>query len=351
MTMQRGATSAAGPGGSSAANGVEAGLPDTPDSLFFGAVAAELERAAQDAEEEEPEYEDLEDEVPGDESDEDDEPELGDAPGEDNDREEPGEHAQPPKDAVRQEKPTPKGRRSVEEWATFLATEGVSRVAEVPNAVLRDPKLLDAYAKEVSQRTAAATQAQIADQLQRQEQMRQFVAEVDQHFADDPDGKLDWIETDPRGQVYLQSKQYLAQIQGQTPQQRVEAAAAVQALSARSQRQYARLERWPELQQELVRRQSEEHRYPATEDGLAALERDVDELIERGYAGGSGAQTPAREGSQAPAAERRRPARPITGAGGAGRSSQRDSRDISQINDPHELFAMGVQDAARGRRG
>lgn len=336
MTTER-PGGAAGTGGRSTANGAEPRLPDTPDSLIFAGVQDQLGRAVSARDDDEDDEENLDGEPSGESSDE-----LDDDAEGDDDAEQ--QEARGPDDSEQQQPPKERAQRlAPEAWGKRLASEGLQHISQIPNAMLRNPALLEAYGAERARIAAERTQATITENLRQQEQLERFVREVDDHFADDPDGKLDWIETSDQGPVYAQAKRYIAQSKQQTPEERVGAAAASQALNERATRQYDRLQRYPDLQAELVRRQTAEKKYPATPEGVAALERDVDELLEQGItrgtaaAGGNGAAS----GSQP--SERRRPARPFVSAGGGSEGPRRRGEpDITKINDPDALAGIGV---------
>lgn len=342
MTQER-QGSAARPGSGSPADGAGPQLPDTPDSLIFAGVGEQL-AALRPSDDDEEDAEGLDGEPSGDDPDE-----LDDDAAED-EGEQPA--ARDPEPSP-QEAPKPKApRRSPEEWGKTLAGEGLQHISQIPNALLRDPKLLEAYGNERARVAAERTQTTIAENLRHEEDLRRFVSEVDTHFEDDPDALLAWIKADPQGPVYANAQQFLAASTARTPEERVGAAAATEALNERATAQYARLARFPDLQAELLRRQQADLKYPATPDGMRTLERDVDELIEQGFtaaagtAGGAGAAP----GSQPP--ERRRPARPVVSAG-AGGIPPRRGPDISTNNDPDDLVSQGVAaglDRLRGRR-
>lgn len=352
--VNRNGQGAADTGGRSAADGAQDQLPDTPESLILAGIQAGIAGGTIDGGDEDDEdalgTSDDSDEL---ESDAGDDGDAGDL--EDDDE---GDLDADQEQTQARDKPAaskPKTRRTAEEWAKLVATDGLQRVAEVPNVALRDPAFMRTYHAEVARQATAAAQAQIAESLAAQEQYKVYVASVEEMFDGDPDGLLDWIRTDPQGPVYVEAKQTVAAIQQQTPDQRVAQAGEYAQLNARSQRQFSRLERFPDLQAELVRRQTEEQKYPASAEGLERLERDVDELIEQGLS--RGAATEQRGGGQAPPA-RPRAARPLVGSGTAAPAAARNGGpDISKINDPEELFTMGAATGiaeskrARGGRG
>jgi len=338
-TERRG--SAARPGSGSPADGAEPQLPDTPDSLIFAGVGEQLAAAlAARPDDDEEDEEGLEGEPSEDDSDEFDDDSVDEDEGE-----QPG--ARDP-EASAQQPPKPKApRRTAEEWGKTLAAEGLQHISQIPNALLRTPALLEAYGNERARAAAERTQATIAENLRHEDNLRRFVAEVDDHFADDPDGLLAWIKADPQGPVYANAQQYLAQSQQRTPEERVGAAAAAEALNERATRQYSRLGRFPDLQAELVRRQQEEKKYPATSEGMAQLERDVDELLEQGLSTAAGSARGNGAGPAGQPPERRRPARPLVSPGSSGAPARRGAPDVSNTNDPDELVSMGVTQGLR----
>lgn len=308
-----------------------ASLPETPESLVFGALRDGL--AA----------------IPATESDG--EPDASDEGGDEQSQQQqtqPGDAVtQPASDAdgVTGEPPA-KPKRTAAEWAQILAREGKQRLAEI-SPPEREAVLLE-YAEIRAREASAQTQADISEQLRQRDATSQWIAQVDANFADDPDGKLAWLESDdPRVETYRLGKRWLAQLQTQPQEQQV---AGFAALNQRARREYSRLEKFPVLQSELDARRTQ-NRYPATEGGVAQLQTDVDELLGRAATDGGNGTSGAPDNGTRPA--RRSVARPlVTSAGntGAVRQPSNAPRNVSEMTDPTELVAEGIRAGFRELR-
>jgi hypothetical protein len=325
-------------------------MPETPESLVLEGITAGLDAGRfideDDLDGADPGASDDSDELDADTQDGDDEPdELDDEEGDLDADDAPDDRTAPEQSTAKK----PATKPSPAEWGRIVAADA-ARVAEVSNKALRDPAFLQALREESARLAGTTVRQQLTEQLRTQENYRRFVFEVESHFDGDPDGLLAWIQTDPQGPVYTQAKQLAAAFEQQTPDERVAAADGLIQLNQRSVRQFERLSRFPELQAEIARRQEQEQRYPASEEGLAALERDVDELLERGFTQRSGGDGGNGEQRTAPPG-RPRAARPMIGGGQAAPRGQRSrERDISKIDDPTELFSSGIGDGIRRQR-
>lgn len=302
-------------------------LPETPESLVFGGIQAGIDGLTGQSPPQADEDEDAEDAPPADD-------ETGDEPDDgagESDEDETAESGEPPEGT----KPT-RPQRTAEEWRDVLLKEGAQRIANVPRAM--QAEVIASYGEARARAAAAAAEANIANSLKNQERMRQFIEGVDKQFAEDPDGKLAWLESpDPNADLYRQAKRVLAQYEGVEPEERVRRTASY---NERAQRQYDRLAKFPEAQAEVMKRlQSAPSPYTATDEGMAALERDVDALLEENLTRSAG--NGAGQGAQSGKPPARRPARPVVSPGQASRPAGK-ARDISKITDPDELFTVGI---------
>jgi len=235
--------------------------------------------------------------------------------------------------------PAPKAQRhSTAEWAQILIKEGEQRLSEIPPRL--HAEVFSEYKRELTKQVSAQTQQVIAGQLRQEQALREYVANVDEHFATDPDGKLAWMENDPNARNYLEGKRYLAQVASRAPEEHV---AAISALQQRSERQYARLTGFPDQQAELATR-AQQGRYPSTEEGMAQLEQDVDTYLAEAARGNVGRTQ--QNGTGTPTRTARRPL--VTG--GSGPKPASATPDISKIKDPYELMTMGVEQQSRRLR-
>jgi ElaB/YqjD/DUF883 family membrane-anchored ribosome-binding protein len=237
--------------------------------------------------------------------------------------------------------------RTAEEWVETLLTSGTQRLAEVPKRMLAE--VTEMYAERRAQDAQRAAVEAVTQAQERERQTRQFVAEVEQQYADDPDGFNAWVRSgDPNAATFVQAKAWLKQLDGAAPGQVAE---AIVRLRNDATYQFNRIKDFPEAQQELVRRQKEQQRYPETEAGLRNLSRDVDELLSQ-YA--RNASTKQAQPNPRAAAARERLSAPKPDVETPARSAAPSGRDWAQrTNDPNELFQRGVAeaiDAMRQRR-
>lgn len=291
---------------------------ESADNIFSDAIAASLaEIAPDDAPQPDPEDDD---EGPFTELDE--EPEA-DGPQEQDEPDAEPEAAKPE-------------RHTADEWAEILATNP-QRISEVPRRFI--PDVYKASLAKREQEAATRVEARIAQQLQYERDLRRFVNAADENFEADPDGKLAWLQSgDPQAKLYIDGKAYLGQVDAQTPQQHV---SAVASLTRDADREYGRLRDFPDLQKQLAARNSE-GRYPPNAEGLARLREDVDSLLADAARGNA---QRAQNGNGAPSRTARRP----LVSGGTAPRRQPAGPDIEKINDPDQLFAMGMAQSA-GKR-
>ena len=235
--------------------------------------------------------------------------------------------------------------RTGDEWAEVILRDGPQRFAEVPRKLQAD--VARTYGDLRAKQAAVDAQTVVADYYQRLQRAADAVARVDEHFAEDPDSKLAWLESDdPNAQVYVQLRNWTRQANSQPPQEQV---AQVTALQQRALSQYERLKDYPEQQAELQSRAAQQ-RYSTSEDGVALLQADVDELLAQGIESRiTKKAAPAKQRAaerHAGAQTRRAVPKPDVAPGRATRASP----DISQINDPSELFAIGIRQSGNTGR-
>lgn len=322
-------------------------LPQTPDSLMsaglFERFTAEAPPADDRALEDD---DDTEDDRPGEgdapEDGDGDEDEAPDGAADIND----DEDSPPPAEDKR---PKP---RSAAEWYEVIAADGLQRMAEVPPKERAEVTRL--HGERMAAQAAETTRAQLVAFIEQKDAAQRWTSEIDEAFGGDAEAKAAWLEAaDPNSPdenqrnaaVYLNAKRWLRSFEQKTPAEQTQ---AVVALNARANQQFTRLAKFPEAQAELQNRQRA-NRYPATEDGMARLQADVDELLESSYA------TRGREQEDgAPAGERRRP-RParvlLADNVPAGSTRPRTGAvDISNNTDPLELAAIGIAQRMKPKR-
>ena len=210
-------------------------------------------------------------------------------------------------------------RHTDDEWAEIMLRDGPQRFAEVPRRL--QSAVATKYGDLRARQAAQDAQTVVSDYFSRLRRAQDAVARVDDHFADDPDGKLAWIESGADGSdTYVQLRKWVRQANEQPQSEQV---AQVQALQQRAQAQYARLADFPEQQAELQRRASEQ-RYGQSDEGVALLQSDVDALLREGVEaqlGGKANPKQLRASARRVAAEERGTMPRPDGSGGrAGRS-------------------------------
>lgn len=269
------------------------------------------------------------------------EPEEPEAPEGDEAPEEPGDEPKPDEQPAAEDKKPKAPQRTPQEWAAVLQQDGIKRLSEIPPR--QHQEVVALYVKDLEAKARESERQTIANQLLQERNLAKFVYDVDAFYANDAEGqqnKLRWLQSnDPNARVYLDGKRYLESVQNQTPQQRVD---AISTLQRRSERQWQRASGLDSIQQELAKRH-EQGRYPATEEGLAQLEADVDQLLVDAAKG---------NGTRPAVATtvNRTARRPVTGSGTGSRSvapRTAPGPDISKIKDPAELMRIGVEQQSR----
>lgn len=227
--------------------------------------------------------------------------------------------------------------RTEDEWAEIIQRDGPQRFAEVPRKL--QAVVAEKYGDLRARQAATDAQTVVADYYSRLRRATDAVARVDDNFADDPDGKLAWLESeDPNAATYVQLRNWIRQANTQPPQEQVQQVAVLQ---SRAQAQFNRLADFPDQQAELANRAGQQ-RYTQSEEGVSLLQADVDQLLAAGIEAKVARKgEPARRRAQervAGAERRRNTPVPDTSPGRA----TRPETDISQTNNPNELFAIGV---------
>jgi hypothetical protein len=302
-------------------------LPETPDMLAVDAmqeamrsVLPQAEQGDLDPDEDEEPEDELEDE-----SDEYEEPDTDES------------------DEV--EGDEPKAKMSAEEWADTLYKDGPQRYSEIPGAMRVEAlkKYGERHAQQAVQDSALITRAQLEGQLQ----WLKWTINVDRQFEDDPDSMLEWLKSGTQeAQAYQQWKAILER--EPTPEAKAQSEQSTR-LTQLMQKQVGRLQDYPELQQELMQK----HRtapYSSDMDGLERLSDDVAELLVKGVEQSvSKRQEPAKKKAQARVASAKNRAAVPRPDVSRGRTAAKTGSDISSINDPAELFAMGINQVLNKR--
>lgn len=246
---------------------------------------------------------------------------------------EPEEDSEPePEPESEPEEPKAKAKHSVSEWAQALATDGIKRLSEIPPRMHQE--VVAEYNRITIDRARAEERQQIAQTLRAERELRAYIDKVDATFQEDPQAKLDWLQSgQPEAKVYLDGKQYLSSVSGQTPEQRVD---GISALTEGARRQYGRLDGFPELKTK-VESMAAQGRYPSTQAGLDQLSRDIDALFVEAARGQH--ETPA-----AKTATPRQTRRPLVTGGNQPTAKRSDiDEKVAKSKNPQELVAMGIE--------
>lgn len=303
-------------------------LPETPESLaldYISQVISPSDNEDEDQEEQEAPDEDDEpdSELDEDELDEEEEPDTT--------------------ESAEVEGDEPKAKMSADQWADALFKDGPQRYSEIPGSMRVEAlkKYGERHARQAVDDAALIASAQ----LEAQRQWIKWTLNMDRHFEDDPDGMLDWLRGGSQeAQAYQQWKAILDR--EPTPEARAQAEQS-QRLNQLMLKQVARLQDYPELQQELAQKH-QANPYSASIDGLERLTDDVVELLGKAVEQSvAKRQEPAKKKAKAriaSAENRKAVPRPDVSRG---RSSAPDDfeRKVMQTNDIDELLAMGVSRA------
>lgn len=300
-------------------------LPEAPEGAMFETLEQTLRAAIQPSVPDSDQGEPDEDEPFDDELEEDEEPdELADE----------GE----PDDTEPADEGKPEGR-SVDDWVNILRTDGVQRLSEIPRKLHKDvlPAYVESEKRQVADDLGMVAQAQVIAAIRNVA----FIYNLDQHFAADPDAKLDWLEGGSQdAQIYQQWKQIVAKAQQQDDASIRQRNEQAQTLVSMQRKQYDRLAPYPELQAEIQQRY-QTGAYPANMQGLERLTDDVMELLAKGVEESvSKRSAPAKKKVQArkdSADTRRSVPRPDVSRGRISAAS--DRRDNMSADD---LIALGV---------
>src|SRR5690606_36396972 len=153
------------------------------------------------------------------------------------------------------------------------------RISEVPGRHRAEAMRL--YGDRLRAQAVEEATRTVTERLNQQKQITEWVAKVDESFADDPDGMLAWLKQGGEdAQFYTRATAYLKPLEGKPVEELAQSGVA---LNERAKQQFARLDRLPaEVAAEFKQRiqeNAQKQRYPMDDAGLTLLSQDIDEYL------------------------------------------------------------------------